>query len=100
MALEREFVAASERCEYERAVFRLKKTKYMLVTFGGGGVTFQGYVKKKKTSQRRDHEQQSSVKIKIKIASERREHELAVVLAEARRQFVDGQNVVHQPCRV
>ena len=65
MALEREFVAASERCEYERAVFRLKKTKYMLVTFGGGGVTFQGYVKKKKTSQRR--EQQSSVKIKIKL---------------------------------
>ena len=32
--------------------------------------------------------------------SERCEHELAVVLAEARRQFVDGQNVVHQPCRV
>jgi hypothetical protein len=74
------------------------------VTFGGGGVVFQGYVckilKKKSANERHEHEQQSSVKIKIKIASERREHELAVVLAEARRQFVDGQNVVHQPCRV
>ena len=58
------------------------------MNFGGGGVVFQGYVcknlKKKSANERHEHEQQS-VKIKIKIASERREHELAVVLAEARR---------------
>jgi hypothetical protein len=44
-ALEREFVADSERCEHELAVFRLKKKKsVLLVNFGGGGVVFQEYV--------------------------------------------------------